>query len=34
MQEFIFSGISFQHHAIFDRKNYLKKSKTGFPVFD
>jgi len=25
MQEFIFSGISFQHYAIFDRKMILKK---------
>jgi len=24
MQEFIFSGISFQHYAIFDRKNDFK----------
>jgi len=32
MHEFIFSGISFQHYAIFDRKNDFEKinSKTGF----
>ena len=32
MHEFIFSGISFQHYAIFDSKNDFKKinSKTGF----
>jgi len=32
MHEFIFSEISFQHYAIFVRKNDLKKinSKTGF----
>jgi len=32
MHEFIFSVISFQHYAIFDKKNDLKKinSKTGF----
>jgi len=32
MQEFIFTGISFQHYAIFYRKMILKKikSKTGF----
>jgi len=27
MQEFMFSGISFQHYAIFDRKNDFKKNK-------
>ena len=38
MHEFLCSGISFQHYAIFDRKSDFKKNlKTGFqnrkPVF-